>query len=198
MDESRIEQFRKMTEADPDNELGHFSLGRAYADAGRHGEAVRSFKRVLELNSGNTKAYHLLGQAQIESGDRAGAVGTLRRGLEVASARGDMQPRAEMASMLRGMGEAVPDMPEAKAAPTQAGAGGQIVCRRCGQPAAKMPERPFKGPLGEQVWASVCSTCWQQWIRMGTKVINEMRLDFANPRHSAVYDEHMKEFLNLA
>ena len=26
---ARIEQFRKMAEADPDNELGHFSLGRA-------------------------------------------------------------------------------------------------------------------------------------------------------------------------
>ena len=31
---SRIEQFKKMAEADPTNELGHFSLGRAYLPIG--------------------------------------------------------------------------------------------------------------------------------------------------------------------
>ena len=31
---ARIEQFRKMADADPENELGHFSLGRALFDAG--------------------------------------------------------------------------------------------------------------------------------------------------------------------
>ena len=31
----RIERFRTMAEADPQNELGHFSLGRALMDAGR-------------------------------------------------------------------------------------------------------------------------------------------------------------------
>ena len=32
---------------------------------------------------------------------------------------------------------------------------------------------------------------------MGTKVINELRLNFADPRHAQLYDQHMKEFLNL-
>jgi len=74
----------------------------------------------------------------------------------------------------------------------------KIVCRRCGQTQPKMPERPFKGPLGEQVWANVCPPCWNEWIHMGTKVINELRLNFAIPQHSEVYDQHMREFLNLA
>jgi len=30
----RLEQFKKMAADDPNNELGHFSLGRAYLDAG--------------------------------------------------------------------------------------------------------------------------------------------------------------------
>ncbi len=72
-----------------------------------------------------------------------------------------------------------------------------IVCRRCGQASPKMAERPFKGPLGEQIWASVCQPCWDEWIRMGTKVINELRLSLANPRHAELYDQHMREFLNL-
>ncbi len=37
-----------------------------------------------------------------------------------------------------------------------------IVCRRCGQNQPKMPARPFKGPLGEQVWADVCAPCWNE------------------------------------
>jgi len=60
-----------------------------------------------------------------------------------------------------------------------------------------MEERPFKGNLGERIWAEVCQSCWQEWIRMGTKVINEMGLELADERHQATYDEYMMEFLQL-
>ncbi len=42
----RIAQFEKMAREDPDNELGHFSLGKAYLDSGRAGDAVEPLKRV--------------------------------------------------------------------------------------------------------------------------------------------------------
>lgn len=60
-----------------------------------------------------------------------------------------------------------------------------------------MASRPFKGPLGEQVWANICQTCWTEWIHMGTKVINELRLNFGLPKHAEIYDQHMREFLSL-
>jgi Fe-S cluster biosynthesis and repair protein YggX len=60
-----------------------------------------------------------------------------------------------------------------------------------------MAERPFKGPLGEAVWANVCGECWREWIGMGTKVINELGLQLSSPRGQQVYDEHMREFLQL-
>ena len=60
-----------------------------------------------------------------------------------------------------------------------------------------MDERPFKGELGEKVLAHVCQACWKEWIAMGTKVINELRLDFSNPEASKTYDSHMMEFLQL-
>ena len=47
----RIEQFRKMAGDDPDNELGHFSLGRALLEGGEYAEAISSFDRVIELNN---------------------------------------------------------------------------------------------------------------------------------------------------
>ncbi|HOB75151.1 MAG TPA: Fe(2+)-trafficking protein [Phycisphaerae bacterium] len=199
MSDDRIEQFRRMAEADPQNELGHFSLGRALLDAGRHQEAVTSFERVIEINPRNSRAYHLLAVARKEAGDKAAALAALRKGLEVAHERGDLMPRNDMAALMRELGEEPPAFEATQgAAAVEAPAGADnVMCRRCGQARPKMAKRPFKGPLGEQVWANTCQSCWDEWIRMGTKVINELRLNFAIPRHAEMYDQHMKEFLNL-
>ena len=55
IDQNRINRFKQMTEADPTNELGFFSLGRAYIDAGQAAEAIPALQRVLALNSVKTK-----------------------------------------------------------------------------------------------------------------------------------------------
>ena len=47
---TRIDQFKKMATDDPNNELGHFSLGRAYLEAGIYDNAATSFERVIEIN----------------------------------------------------------------------------------------------------------------------------------------------------
>src|SRR5688572_30986077 len=85
--DTRIEQFKKMAADDPKNELGHFSLGRAYLEAGRHDEATASFNRVIELNANLSRAYHLLAQSLLKQGDRAAAVERLTAGVQVAHAR---------------------------------------------------------------------------------------------------------------
>ena len=201
MDESRIEQFRKMTEADPGNELGHFSLGRAYLDAGRFAEAAECFGRVIELNGENSKAYHLLAMSKKGAGDRSGALATLRQGYEVAHQRGDLMPRNDMAALMRELGEEPPELSGGStvSANAEANAGaGQVACRRCGLSKPQLPKPPFKGELGQQVFASVCNDCWREWLLMGTKVINELRLDFTKDDDAAMYDYHMKEFLNLS
>ncbi len=38
---------------------------------------------------------------------------------------------------------------------------------------------------------------WRNWIAQGTKVINELRLDFSRDDHQKVYDQHMMEYLNI-
>ena len=62
----RIEQFRKMADADPNNELGHFSLGRALFDSGDAAGAIASFQRVVQLNPNIGKVYQLLAQVQLK------------------------------------------------------------------------------------------------------------------------------------
>jgi len=57
-----------MAEADPTNELGHFSLGRALIDAGDAAAAVGPLSKVIELNPNISKAYQLLANALWGSG----------------------------------------------------------------------------------------------------------------------------------
>lgn len=197
--EQRIEQFKNMADADPNNELGHFSLGKAYVEAKRFADAEPCFVRVLQLNPTYSKAYELLGQTQNELGNRDQAIKTLKQGFEVAAERGDVMPRNAISAMLTDMGEAVPEIaagPPASSpeAPTETQG---FRCARCGSPSGKLPERPFKGDLGEKILALICTNCWREWVGMGTKVINELSLQLADPRAQATYDEHMKEFLQL-
>jgi len=195
--QSKIEQFRKMAEADPQNEMGHFSLGKAYFEANDFINAIAPLQRTLELNPTYSKAYQILGEAQARSGDTATALATLTAGFQVADERGDRMPRDAMGELIRKLGGTPPQSKKATAHAAAAMEGTDFSCSRCGRPSARMAERPFKGPLGEAVWANVCIGCWREWIGMGTKVINEMGLQLADPRAQQIYDDHMVEFLQL-
>ena len=43
----------------------------------------------------------------------------------------------------------------------------------------------------------VCAALWQEWIDQGTKVINELRLDFSRDEDQDAFDMHMCEFLGI-
>ncbi|RME37997.1 MAG: hypothetical protein D6788_08315, partial [Planctomycetota bacterium] len=107
-DETKIQQFKQMAEADPENELGHFSLGKAYLDAGRPEEAVGPLTRATELNPRLSKAYQLLGTALLAAGDRQRAIEVMTRGVTVADEQGDRVPRDAMIERLQELGAAVP------------------------------------------------------------------------------------------
>src|SRR3954468_17674125 len=104
----RIDQFRKMAADDPNNELGHFSLGRSLLEGGDAAEAAKSFQRVIALNPNISKAYQLLGEAQLQTGHRDLAVETLTNGANVANRRGDLMPRNQMLEKLRELGAPQP------------------------------------------------------------------------------------------
>lgn len=193
----RIERFTKMAEADPDNELGHFSLGKALAEDGQYAEAVPSLKRVLELNPTYSKAYQVLAESQAKLEQRDEALSTLRTGVGVANERGDTMPRDAMAALMTELGETPPAFTADKTSPAVDVAGGDFACARCGRPSTRMEKRPFKGQLGEEVHDHVCEACWREWVGVGVKVINEMGLAMSNPEAQKIYDEHMVEFLQI-
>jgi len=192
----RVDQFRKMAEADPNNELGHFSLGRALMDANEFVEAAVAFERAIALNKNLSKAYQLLAMAQLKAGEKDKAVSTLQAGARIADERGDVMPRNDMIRMLKDAGAEVPELRAAPTVTVAAGAG-EVTCGRCGLVKRALARPPFPNAQGQEIYQKICQDCWKEWIGMGTKVINELRLPLADPQAQKVYDQHMMEFLNL-
>src|SRR5262245_14965785 len=171
----RIAQFETMVrpEADPNNDMAWFSLGQAYAQAGRHADAARALERCVELNPTMSKAYQLAAKAHIDQGEKAKAVDLLKRGYAVAAEHGNRMPMMAMGDMLKSLGEKPPEVARKDADL----ASGTFVCKRTGRPGHQLPRPPFKGPVGQWIHENIAKETFEDWIRQGTKVINELRLD---------------------
>jgi len=190
----RITQFENMAASDPDNDMAHFSLGGAYAQADRHDDAARTFLRCVEVNPEMSKAYQLAAESLLKTGDQDRAASTLTKGYEVATMRGDLLPKKAMAAMLEELGRPIPEIEDAPAVeiPT-----GQFICSQTGRPGTQLERAPFKGPIGQWIYENISAQTWQAWIGQGTKVINELQLDLSSDEGSAMYDQHMYEFLGI-
>lgn len=196
--QDRIAQFRKMAQDDPENELGHFSLGKLLLEAEQFDEAAQSFERTVALNDQFSKAFQFLGTCYVKLGQRDKALTTLRRGFAVADERGDNIPRDEMAKLITQLGETPPTSRKTE---TDDGIFSGFVCHRpgcmSGNRAQQLPAPPMNDELGQAVYDKICAACWKEWLGMGIKVINEMRLDLSDERSQQVYDNYMKEFLGM-
>jgi len=196
--DDRIAQFENMAQADPENDMAHFSLGNAYLQAERFAEAAKSLQKCLELNPEMSKAYQLCGEAMINAGWTDMAVEILTTGYEVATCKGDQMPRNAMASLLKSIGREPPRISaEADAAAERLKASGAFICQRTGRPGAQLEKPPFRGPIGAWIRENISAETWREWIGQGTKVINELRLDFSREEDQRTYDQHMYEYLGI-
>jgi Fe-S cluster biosynthesis and repair protein YggX len=214
--ERRIAQFQNMAQADPENEMAHFSLAKAYYDSGRFAEAAQSFMRCTELAPSMSKAYQMAAEAFLKSGDNDMAAQLATRGFSIAADRGDLMPKNAMADLLKGLGRPVPVPPPKAGGGAHGGEDfsllgksggmkkyegpippGAFVCQRTGRPGTKMARPPFKGPVGEWIHANISKETFDAWIAQGTKVINELRLDLSRDTDAETYDQHMREFLGI-
>ena len=196
--EERIAQYENMAEADPDNEMAHFSLGNAYLQAERAAEAAVSFERCIELNPDMSKAYELAGQSLIKAGWSDRAVEVLNTGYVKATERGEQLPRQAMVELLEGLGREAPAISaEVEAAAEERAASGTFTCSRTGRDGTQLEDPPFRGQIGEWIHANIAAETWRDWIGQGTKVINELRLDLSRDEDSNTYDKHMNEFLGV-
>ncbi len=94
--QKKIEQFEKLVAHSATDTLSRFTLGRAYLEAGRAGDAARMLEETLALKADFTAAYVLLGEAYEKAGKLARALKTWNKGIELAQAKGDLHPRNQM------------------------------------------------------------------------------------------------------
>lgn len=121
----RIAQFENMCSADPSNEMAHFSLGKAYADAGRFKDAAQSYARCVQLVPDMSKAYQMAGDMFIRANDHDQAAAVLVRGYLVAAEKGDRMPQTAIAALLKQIGREAPPLPDHLKARQGSGGGGQ-------------------------------------------------------------------------
>ena len=193
----RIAQFENMCQADPDNDMAFFSLGGAYAQVDRHADAAQAYLSCIKANDAMSKARQLAAESLVKAGDekQAGEVATV--GYVECAKRGDLAPKNALAELLAVLGMPLPELPKEAVQAAPPVAAGDFVCARTGQPGTQLEGSPFRGPIGQWIHANISAQTWQMWIGQGTKVINEMRLDLSRDEDSAVYDEHMREFLGI-
>jgi Fe-S cluster biosynthesis and repair protein YggX len=62
-----------------------------------------------------------------------------------------------------------------------------FTCTRCGTAGEQLAKPPLRNELGTRVHESICRSCWDQWLKFQTALINHHGLD--------VRDQPAREFL---
>lgn len=67
-----------------------------------------------------------------------------------------------------------------------------VHCIKLGREAEGLDLPPYPGALGKRIYESVSKEAWQQWVRTQTMIINENRLNLADPTHRKYLAEQME------
>ncbi len=70
-----------------------------------------------------------------------------------------------------------------------------ITCTRCGQTRAGFEKPPFPGPVGARIIAETCTTCWGDWLKQQTMLINHYGLNVMDPQARKFLTQNMTAFL---
>ncbi len=192
---TRIAQFTKLTIDDPTNDMAFFSLANALLADGQHLAAARAFAKCASLNPAMTKASQLAGRAFIDAGEKGEAMGVLISGYREAVERGDLMPKNAIAEMLKEIDIEVPEIENIQ--PVEKKPAGDFKCTKSGQMGTKLARPPFRTGVGDWIQNHISKETFNEWISLGTKIINELRLDLSNDEHDKVYDYAMRIYLGL-
>ena len=180
--DDRIARFENMSVADPSNDMAHFSLGSAYFDAERFEEAANSFNRCIALNPDMTRAMELGGASFLKIGKVDEAKTLFEQGYVQAVNRGEKRVQDGISALMQEAGLALPEVEQSDTA------------SKSGKP---LSDAPLPGEIGKWILENVDEELWNGWIGQGTKVINELRLDFSREEDQKTYEDYMIEFLGI-
>ncbi len=73
-----------------------------------------------------------------------------------------------------------------------------VKCKKIGKELPGLDKPPFPGKVGALIYESISKEGWALWHEdMQIKVLNEYRLNMADPEHFKVLVREMLRFLNL-
>lgn len=69
-----------------------------------------------------------------------------------------------------------------------------VHCVKLGIEAEGLERPPYPGPLGQRIFEQASKRAWQDWIAHQTRVINEQRLQLADPAARKFLAAEMERF----
>lgn len=71
----------------------------------------------------------------------------------------------------------------------------QVFCQKYQEELEGLPFAPLPGPLGERIFREISQRAWKAWLGQSTMVINEYRLNPAEPKARKMLRDQMQAFL---
>ena len=71
----------------------------------------------------------------------------------------------------------------------------KITCARCGQHRPQMGFKPFQNDLGQQLFDTICTVCWSEWLKTQQQLINHYALNLLDPKSKQFLVEQLRAFL---
>jgi len=69
-----------------------------------------------------------------------------------------------------------------------------VKCVKLGREAEGLDFPPYPGELGKRIFESVSKEAWQAWVRHQTMLVNENRLNLADPAARKYLAEQMERY----
>ena len=70
----------------------------------------------------------------------------------------------------------------------------QIFCIKLNQESEGMNNPPFPGELGQKIFKQVSQKAWNMWLGHQTMLINEYRLNLADPKSREFLQQEMQNY----
>ena len=70
-----------------------------------------------------------------------------------------------------------------------------VQCTKLGKELPGLKYPPFKGELGERIYHQISEQAWKEWLGHSTMVINENRLNPAEPEAQKILRKQLEDFL---
>lgn len=100
MDNTRVDNLKKMLETDPQDSFARYALGLEYMSASEFEASKDIFEELRAIDPNYGATYYQLGKVYEQLGDESAARKVYEKGIYVASSQNDMHTKSELEQAL--------------------------------------------------------------------------------------------------